>query len=116
MNGSEKTRVWANMGAFFDNAELTSRIPVGQWTHMVIMVDGENNNAIKLYVNGVLQLEANGFPRVMTVAGETNEFALGVNYWDTPFNGAIDELKVYTGTISTQKINALYQEGLPANQ
>ncbi|MEN0036527.1 MAG: LamG-like jellyroll fold domain-containing protein [Cellvibrio sp.] len=117
MNGSDKTRVWANSpNGFYDNAELSNRIPVGQWTHLVLMVDGENNNTIKIYVNGVQQLEATGFPRVMTVAGETNEFALGVNYWDTPFNGAIDELKVYTGTISAEKINSLYKEGLPANQ
>ena len=109
--GGISTRVWANGPGFYDNADLGSRIPAGQWTHMVIMVDGENNNTIKLYVNGVLQLESPGFNRVMTVAGDTNEFALGVNYWDTPFNGAIDELKVFTGTISIEKINALYQEG-----
>lgn len=115
MSGTAKTRVWANGPAFYDNAELSNRIPVGQWTHIVIMVDGENNNTIKLFVNGAQQLEATDFRRVMTVAGETNEFALGVNYWDTPFNGAIDELKVYTGTISTEKINSLFKEGSPAN-
>ncbi len=115
MNGTEKTRVWANGPAFYDNAELSNRIPGGQWTHLVIMVDGENSNTIKIFVNGVQQLEATGFPRVMTVAGDTNEFALGVNYWDTPFNGAIDELKVFTGTISNERINALYQEGSTAN-
>ncbi len=115
MNGTEKTRVWANGPAFYDNAELSSRIPAGKWTHLVIMVDGENNNTIKIYMNGVQQLESTGFPRVMTVAGDTNEFALGVNYWDTPFNGAIDELKVFTGTISNERINSLYQEGSTAN-
>jgi arabinan endo-1,5-alpha-L-arabinosidase len=114
MNGTEKTRVWANGPAFYDNAELSSRIPANQWTHLVIMVDGENNNTIKIFVNGVQQLESAGFPRVMTVAGDTNEFALGVNYWDTPFNGAIDELKVFTGTISNERINSLYQEGSAA--
>ncbi len=115
MSGTAKTRVWANGPSFYDNAELSNRIPAGQWTHIVIMVDGENNNTIKLFVNGAQQLEATDFRRVMTVAGETNEFALGVNYWDTPFNGAIDELKVYTGTISTEKINSLFKEGSPAN-
>lgn len=109
--GGTSTRVWANGPAFYDNADLGSRIPAGKWSHIVIMVDGENNNTIKLYVNGAMQLESPGFNRVMTVAGDTNEFALGVNYWDTPFNGAIDELKVFTGTISTEKINVLYQEG-----
>lgn len=114
MSGTAKTRVWANGPSFYDNAELSNRIPAGQWTHIVIMVDGENNNTIKLYVNGALQVEAADFRRVMTVAGDTNEFALGVNYWDAPYNGAIDELKVFTGTISTERINSLYQEGSTA--
>lgn len=116
MAGTGMTRVWANGLSFYDNAEMSKRIPEDKWTHIVIMVDGENNNTIKLYENGVLQVEAPGFNRVMTVAGDTNEFALGVNYWDTPFNGAIDELKVFTGTISAEKINSLYQEGAAAAQ
>lgn len=112
MNGTNRTRVWADQAGFFDNAELDSRIPQGAWTHVAFTVDGEDNNKIKIFVNGVQSLEATGFKRVFTVAGETNEFALGVNYWDIPFNGAIDELKIYSGAITAESINALYQEGL----
>ena len=112
MAGTSKTRVWANGPAFYDNAELANRIPANQWTHIVIMVDSENNDTITLFVNGALQVTATDFRRVMTVTGDTNEFALGVNYWDTPYQGAIDELKVFTGTISLEKINSLYQEGV----
>ncbi|WP_065979498.1 MULTISPECIES: LamG-like jellyroll fold domain-containing protein [Pseudoalteromonas] len=103
------TRLWANNGAFFDNAELDSRIPLKEWTHVAFTVDGTNGDTIKMYVNGELQLEAGGFPRVFTVPGETNEFALGVNYWDTPYNGAIDELKIFNGTVSSaEEIKALF--------
>lgn len=115
MAGTSKTRVWAN-SPFYDKAELANRIPANEWTHIVIVVDGETNDTIRLYINGQQQLEATGFPRVMTHTGDANEFALGVNYWDTPFNGAIDELKIFTGTINKEKITSLYQEGLPANQ
>jgi len=45
---------------------------------------------------------------VFTVEGETNEFALGVNYWDTPYNGAVDELKIFNGAIDADAIKALY--------
>ena len=31
-------------------------------------------------------------------------FALGVNYWDLPFNGMIDELKVYEASLSAAEI------------
>jgi arabinan endo-1,5-alpha-L-arabinosidase len=115
MAGSALTRLWANNGAFFDNAELDSRIPAKEWTHVAFTVDGTNGDVLKMYVNGELQLEADGFPRVFTVPGETNEFALGVNYWDTPYHGAIDELKIFNGAISAEEIKALF-DAAPAQE
>ncbi|WP_199528452.1 LamG-like jellyroll fold domain-containing protein [Pseudoalteromonas sp. bablab_jr010] len=109
------TRLWANNGAFFDNAELDSRIPAKEWTHVAFTVDGTNGDVLKMYVNGELQLETDGFPRVFTVPGETNEFALGVNYWDTPYHGAIDELKIFNGAISAEEIKALF-DAAPAQE
>ncbi|WP_404341784.1 LamG-like jellyroll fold domain-containing protein [Pseudoalteromonas mariniglutinosa] len=104
------TRLWANgSGAFFDNGEFNMRIPAKEWTHVVFTVDGTNGDTLKMYVNGELKIETGGFPRVFTVAGETNEFALGVNYWDTPYNGAIDELKIFNGAIDADAIKALYE-------
>lgn len=111
MNGTNRTRVWATRGTFFDNGELGYRIPADTWSHVVFTVDGDNGDTLRIYVNGKLELEAGGFPRVFTVAGETNEFALGVNYWDTPYNGAIDELKIFSSTITPESIGTLYQEG-----
>ena len=111
MSGTDRTRVWATQGTFFDNGELGYRIPLNTWTHLAMTVDGDNGDALKIYINGELELEAAGFPRVFTVAGESNEFALGVNYWDTPYNGAIDELKIFSGAITAESIDALYQEG-----
>src|SRR5690606_35904161 len=102
MNGTDKTRVWAAHGSYYDNGELADRIPQNKWTHLVITVDGDNSDALKIYINGALQLEATGFPRVFTVPGETNEFALGVNYWDTPYRGAIDELKIFNDVITAE--------------
>ncbi|PUA26755.1 MAG: beta-xylosidase [Cellvibrio sp. 79] len=114
MNGSNKTRLWGDMGGYFDKGELATRIPDGKWTHVAFTVDGDKNDTLKIYINGALQLDVPGVPRVFTVVGETTEFALGVNYWDTPFNGAYDELKVYTGAITAESITALYQEGADA--
>lgn len=114
MAGTAKTRLWGDMGGYFDSGELDSRIPLNQWTHLVLTVDGDNGNVLKIYKNGSLSLTASGVPKVFTVAGETNEFALGVNYWDTPFNGAIDELKIFAGAIDADTVTTLYQEGAAA--
>ncbi|ACE82940.1 LamG-like jellyroll fold domain-containing protein [Cellvibrio japonicus] len=111
MNGSNKTRLWADKGGYFDKGELDMRIPQNAWTHIAITVDGDNSDTVKIYINGVLKLESTGFPRVFTVPGETNEFAIGVNYWDTPYNGAVDELKIFSGAITAESIGELYQEG-----
>jgi arabinan endo-1,5-alpha-L-arabinosidase len=109
MVDSNTTRLWANGGgAFFDNGDLGMRIPAKEWTHVAFTVDGSNGDTLKMYVNGELKIEAGGFPRVFTVEGETNEFALGVNYWDTPYNGAVDELKIFNGAIDADAIKALY--------
>ncbi|WP_027330001.1 LamG-like jellyroll fold domain-containing protein [Marinimicrobium agarilyticum] len=111
MVDSNTTRLWANMGSFFDAGALDYRIPANEWTHIVIVAEGDSAGTLKIYVNGALELDTTGLPSVFTVLGETNEFALGVNYWDTPFNGAIDELKVYAEAISADTVGELYQEG-----
>ncbi|WP_347332267.1 LamG-like jellyroll fold domain-containing protein [Marinimicrobium locisalis] len=111
MGETANTRLWANMDAFFDGGELDYRIPANEWTHIVIVSEGDSTGTLKLYVNGSLEIETSGLPSVFTVAGETNEFALGVNYWDTPFNGAVDELKVFSEAVTADSVQELYEEG-----
>ncbi len=111
MGGTGNTRLWADMSGYFDGGDFGYGIPVEEWTHIVIVSEGDSAGTLKLYVNGELEIEATGLPNVFTVAGETNEFALGVNYWDTPFNGAVDELKVYSEAIAADSVQELYEEG-----
>tara|TARA_R110002050_G_scaffold143742_3_gene269016 strand:+ start:1473 stop:1670 length:198 start_codon:yes stop_codon:yes gene_type:complete len=42
-----------------------------------------------------------------TTAGN---FTLGVNYWDIPFVGLVDELRIYSNAISSADVSALYNE------
>ncbi len=50
-----------------------------------------------------------GFPDVFTPAAVT-QFALGVNFWDTPYNGLVDELKLYDEAIALENVQQLYAE------
>lgn len=111
MAGTGSTRLWADAGGYFDNGELDYRIPANEWTHIAIVAEGDSAGTLKIYVNGELEIDTTGFPSVFTVPGETNEFALGVNYWDTPFNGAVDELKLFSEAISAETVTELYSEG-----
>jgi arabinan endo-1,5-alpha-L-arabinosidase len=105
--GSQNTMLWSGT-AWFDGT-FNSAIPVGAWSHLVMTV---NNGALSLYLNGQLVNTMTGFPDVFTPAAVT-QFALGVNYWDLPYNGLVDELKIYDEAIVAENVQALYAEGAP---
>jgi arabinan endo-1,5-alpha-L-arabinosidase len=101
----QHTMLWSGT-AWFDGTFNTS-IPVGAWSHLVMVV---NRGSLALYLNGELANTMTGFPDVFTPAPLT-QFALGVNYWDAPYNGMIDELKIYGEAIDGENVRALYAEG-----
>lgn len=103
----QHTMLWSGT-AWFDGS-FGSSIPLNTWSHLVVVVD---NGSLKTYVNGVLSNSMANFPDVFTPAAVTH-FALGVNYWDTPFNGQIDQLKVYNNSIGQEVITELYGESVP---
>ena len=100
----QNTMLWSGT-AWFDGT-FNSQIPVGSWSHLVAVV---NNGTLSLYLNGQLANTMTGFPDVFTPAAVT-QFALGVNYWDLPYNGLIDELKIYDEAIAAENVQALYAE------
>jgi len=48
------------------------------------------------------------FPDVFTPAMST-QFALGVNFWDIPYNGLVDELKVFDEAIALENVRQLFE-------
>ncbi|MCG9696629.1 LamG-like jellyroll fold domain-containing protein [Shewanella sp. Isolate11] len=80
-------------------------LPAGEWSHFAYTVNG---GELKVYVNGELKFSGFGFPDVFSVA--TTNFAIGVNFWDTPFAGSVDELKFYDEAITEADILELFNE------
>ncbi len=79
------------------------------WTHVVFSVDEGN---VKVYIDGDLKHSGTTFPDVFT-GGENNKFALGVNYWDTPFKGLIDDLRIYQDdVITSEEVKTYFEESL----
>lgn len=70
-------------------------------------VDG---GKLTTYINGEQASSMEGFPDVFTPAGASH-FALGVNYWDAPYNGKIDELKIYDEVLSADDVAIIHAEG-----
>ncbi|WP_111978719.1 LamG-like jellyroll fold domain-containing protein [Algibacillus agarilyticus] len=99
--------IWASNGAWWNDFNFGEKvIPANSWTHLVVTVDGTN---AKVYLNGEPKLSSTDFPNLFSL-GLTTEWGIGVNYWDTPYNGAVDELKFFYETIPADKVTELYSE------
>jgi arabinan endo-1,5-alpha-L-arabinosidase len=100
VNGA--TMLWS--GTTWYDAGLGMNIPVGQWTHLAFTV---NNGAVNVYVNGIKKFSGTNFPNVFT----TNEgvFSLGVNWWDLPYKGLLDELRIYETALTDAQVQSLAQ-------
>ena len=93
-------------GTAWYDADMGQQMPVGEWSHMVYTINGGN---VKVYLNGEQVFSGANFPDVLSVT--TTNFAIGVNFWDTPFTGAVDEIKFYDDAITEQDVAELYAEG-----
>ncbi len=98
----DQTMVWS--GSAWYDAPTGTQIPVGEWSHLAFTVDG---GALKVYLNGVERFSGSGFPDVFS--GTNGAFALGVNWWDPPFAGQLDELRVYNVPLTAAEVAALAQ-------
>lgn len=102
--GNNDTMLWS--GTAWYDASTGLKINVGQWTHVAFTV---NNGTAKVYINGVQKFSGTGFPDVFT--NESGVFGLGVNYWDTPYQGLIDELKIYSLALTGQQVASEFALG-----
>lgn len=93
--------VWSGDTPWSDNFD-TAPLETGVWTHIAFTVDGEN---IVVYRNGEAVYSAAGFPTERFTGNAS--FFLGGNYWDTAFNGMMDEFYLYDTALSGDEIKAL---------
>lgn len=94
------TMVWS--GSNWYDAVTGMTINKGEWSHLAFSVD---NGTIHVYVNGVEKFTGTNFPNLFTTTDAS--FSLGVNWWDTPYKGLMDELRIYEGALSPTEITNL---------
>ena len=97
------TMLWSGE-AWFDGS-AGEKILEAQWTHMAFSVD---NGVVTVYLDGEEKFSGGSIADLFS--DSTGNFTLGVNYWDTPFNGLVDELRVYSNAISAADVSELYNE------
>ena len=101
---NNETMVWSGSAAWY-NATTRVKIPADAWTHLAFTVQ---NGTIVVYVNGAQKFKAPNFSNVLTTT--TGTFGLGVNWWDVPFKGAMDELHLYESALTAEEVAALARE------
>lgn len=92
-------------GTAWYDAGLGASLPVGRWSHVAFTV---RSGAVNVYVDGVRRFSGANFPNVFT--SPNGVFALGVNWWDTPYKGAMDDLRIYGAALSDTDIAALVRQ------
>lgn len=102
--------LWGRVPNWFDGITGTT-VPAASWTHMAFSV---KNGLAKVFINGEEKSSKGGFGDLFTAS--KGKFALGVNYWDIPFNGHIDDLKVYESGLLASEVKALDVDNLPASE
>jgi len=89
-------------GTAWYDAGLGMNIPTGQWSHVAFTV---KNGAVNVYVNGAKRFSGQNFPNVFTTTNGV--FALGVNWWDTPYIGLMDDLRIFGAALTDAEIASL---------
>lgn len=97
------TMVWSGSSTWYD-AVAGMTINAGEWSHLAFTVD---EGSVVVYVNGVQKFSGTGFPNIFTTTN--GSFSLGVNWWDTPFKGLMDDLNIYEGALSPAQVANLVQ-------
>lgn len=100
-NAGATTRLWFGSETWLD-ADTGLQIPVNQWTHVAFSYEA---GTVKMYVNGELKSTGKGFTDIFDT--DNGVFALGVNYWDVPYKGMIDNLRVYDRALPAEAVNWL---------
>lgn len=98
VNGA--TMLWS--GTAWYDAGVGMNIPTGQWSHVALTVKTGNVN---VYINGVKRFSGANFPNVFTTTNGV--FSLGVNWWDVPYKGSMDDLRIYGSALSDAEISTL---------
>lgn len=95
--------IWSKASGTYYDVVPSKGIRTGEWNHITLVV---NNGEGSIYVNG----EKTASGKVASAIGKDTKIFLGVNAWDAPFEGAIDELRIFDRALVEKEIPQLAKE------
>ena len=108
--GSIQLYTWQS-GANQLSISTAGDIVVNEWTHVVAIKDG---TSVKFYKNGdELTLGTTGtHTNCASISADAIIGIHGVDLSSGPFNGSIDEVRIYNRALSAEEIRQHYQKGV----
>lgn len=103
--GTNTCKVWTNdaINSKFRWQTLASMtVPSGEWSMLTL---SQSADTLSMYLNGNLIGTATA-PDIMNA--EKAAIDLGVNNWDTPFAGQVDDVYVYNESLTATQVRYLY--------
>jgi hypothetical protein len=109
-------------GYNYIKTNLTTPLTTGEWYNIVCTYDGSqagDTDKAKVYVNGVEAIYDTGLGTIpATTSASTGPFNIG--QWELGgsnrfFNGEIGQVSVYSSTLTSAQVTALYNSGTPVN-
>ena len=103
-------------GASGDDKELYSgpgiTLPLNQWSHILAVRHEENNGVISIYLNGVAAQVEFGSPTPNINSATSN---IGAWNGSLPYDGLIDDLRVYNRALTIAEMELLYSSSVNAD-
>lgn len=81
-------------------------LTVGEWAHLTLTLDGTE---LRMYIDGTLRGSASDFNPFFESTTDAL-VTLGVNWWDAPYSGSIDQLRVYNRALTQEEVTLLSGE------
>lgn len=110
-SGTSNCKFWAHDGSEYTSHTTisTMNIASGGW-HQLTLTGSEST--VTAYLDGEAVAYSSGQDGASNhpLAGENQDIYIGVNYWDTEFEGLVDEIEVYDCTLSADYIADAYAE------
>ncbi len=107
-DGNGGIRLWSTGDSLaWETAFSGILLPVHTWSHITLTQKG---NQATLYLNGE---EKGSGSAARPLMNAVNDIYIGVNHWDSLYQGMIDEVTVYDEALSAAQAAALYAPKLP---
>ncbi len=101
---SAECKFWAHDSELYTSHTTigTMNINAGDWHQLTIT---GSDTTVSAYLDGTL---IDSGDTNSPLVGENQDIYIGVNYWDTEFEGLVDEVNVYDCALTAEQVNEAY--------